>query len=182
MRDPLLSLINPYFQTGCVYDYFYTLFIDNKCILDHLYEMYQQMPIDKFMQASYKFCQNHEADVYKRQVIVCSPVGAYYPEGVNPVKIYVEEEYVRAVRGGTGFTKCGGNYAGSVAAQAKAEKLGYTQVLWLDGVERKYVEEVGTMNVMFKINNEIYTAPVSYTHLDVYKRQCTSSSRPLAAN
>ncbi|RHN03015.1 branched-chain amino acid aminotransferase [Dielma fastidiosa] len=98
-------------------------------------------------------------------VIVCSPVGAYYPEGVNPVKIYVEEEYVRAVRGGTGFTKCGGNYAGSVAAQAKAEKLGYTQVIWLDGVERKYVEEVGTMNVMFKINNEIYTAPIEGTVL-----------------
>ena len=63
MRDPLLSLINPYFETGCVYDYFYTLFIDNKCILDHLYEMYQQMPIDKFMHASYKFCQNHEAEI-----------------------------------------------------------------------------------------------------------------------
>ncbi len=98
-------------------------------------------------------------------MIVCSPSGAYYPEGVNPVKIYVEEEYVRAVRGGTGFTKCGGNYAGSIAAQAKAAKLGYTQVLWLDGVERKYVEEVGTMNVLFKIKNEIYTAPIEGTVL-----------------
>lgn len=98
-------------------------------------------------------------------MIVCSPVGSYYPEGVNPVKIYVEEEFVRAVRGGTGFAKCGGNYAGSVAAQAKAAKLGYTQVLWLDGVHRKYVEEVGTMNVFFKIKGEIYTAPIEGTVL-----------------
>lgn len=98
-------------------------------------------------------------------IIILSPVGAYYPEGVNPVKIYVEDEYVRATKGGTGFTKCGGNYAGSIAAQMKAEKLGYTQVLWLDGVERKYIEEVGTMNVMFKIDNEIYTAPIDGTVL-----------------
>jgi len=81
------------------------------------------------------------------------------------VKIYVEDEFVRATKGGTGFTKCGGNYASSIAAQVKAEKLGYTQVLWLDGVERKYVEEVGTMNVMFKINNEIITAPCDGTVL-----------------
>lgn len=98
-------------------------------------------------------------------MIVCSPVGSLYPSGVSPVKIYVEDEYVRAVAGGTGFAKCGGNYAGSVAAQAKAEKLGYSQVLWLDGVHRKYIEEVGTMNVMFKINNEIYTAPIDGTVL-----------------
>lgn len=101
----------------------------------------------------------HPAKTYKF-VIILSPVGAYYPEGVNPVKIYVEDEYVRAVIGGTGFTKCGGNYAASIAAQVKAEKMGYTQVLWLDGVHRKYVEEVGTMNVMFVIDNEIYTAPL----------------------
>lgn len=101
----------------------------------------------------------HPAKSYKF-VIILSPVGAYYPEGVNPVKIYVEDEYVRAVIGGTGFAKCGGNYAASIAAQVKAEKLGYTQVLWLDGVHRKYVEEVGTMNVMFVIDNEIVTAPL----------------------
>lgn len=101
----------------------------------------------------------HPAKSYKF-VIILSPVGAYYPEGVNPVKIYVEDEYVRAVIGGTGFAKCGGNYAASIAAQVKAEKLGYTQVLWLDGVHRKYVEEVGTMNVMFVIDNEIITAPL----------------------
>jgi len=93
-------------------------------------------------------------------IILLTPVGSYYPEGVNPVKIYVEEEYVRATKGGTGYTKCGGNYAASLVAQEKAQKLGYTQVLWLDGAERKYVEEVGTMNVMFKIDNEIWTAPL----------------------
>lgn len=101
----------------------------------------------------------HPAISYKF-IIILSPSGAYYPEGVNPVKIYVEDEYVRAVIGGTGFAKCGGNYAASIAAQEKAQKLGYTQVLWLDGVHRKYVEEVGTMNVMFLIDNEIYTAPL----------------------
>lgn len=90
----------------------------------------------------------HPAKKYKF-VIILSPVGDYYPEGVNPVKIWVEDEYVRAVKGGTGFAKCGGNYAASIAAQVKAEQNGYTQVLWLDGVHRKYVEEVGTMNVMF---------------------------------
>ena len=93
-------------------------------------------------------------------IIILSPVGAYYPEGVNPVKIFVEDEYVRAVIGGTGFAKCGGNYAASIAAQVKAEKMGYTQVLWLDGIHRKYVEEVGTMNAMFVIDEEVVTAPL----------------------
>lgn len=101
----------------------------------------------------------HPARAYKF-IIILSPVGAYYPEGVNPVKIFVEDEYVRAVVGGTGFAKCGGNYAASIAAQVKAEKMGYTQVLWLDGVHRKYVEEVGTMNAMFVIDDEIVTAPL----------------------
>lgn len=92
-------------------------------------------------------------------IIICSPVGAYYESGLDPVKIYVEDEYVRATPGGTGFTKCGGNYAGSLAGQVKAHDLGYEQVLWLDGVERKYVEEVGSMNCFFKIDGTIYTAP-----------------------
>lgn len=90
-------------------------------------------------------------------MIILSPVGAYYPEGLNPVKIYVEDEYVRAVRGGIGFAKTLGNYAASIRAQEKAASLGYTQVLWLDGIEQKYVEEVGTMNVFFKINDQIIT-------------------------
>ena len=94
-------------------------------------------------------------------VVILSPVSAYYPEGLNPVKIYVEDEYVRSVQGGTGFCKCGGNYAASLAAQYKAKELGYSQVLWLDGAERKYIDEVGTMNVMFKINGEVLTPDLS---------------------
>ena len=90
-------------------------------------------------------------------VIICSPSGSYYAEGINPVKIMIEEDDVRAVRGGTGFAKCGGNYTAANRAGEKAEQLGYTQVLWLDGVERKYIEEVGAMNVMFKIDGEIVT-------------------------
>ena len=90
-------------------------------------------------------------------IIILSPVGAYYPEGLNPVKIYVETKYVRAVKGGMGFTKTGGNYAASLKAQDEAAKAGYTQVLWLDGVERKYVEEVGTMNVFFVLDGEVVT-------------------------
>lgn len=89
--------------------------------------------------------------------VLCSPSGAYYPEGLNPVKIYVETKYVRAVRGGMGFTKTAGNYAASLKAQDEAEKQDYTQVLWLDGIERKYIEEVGTMNVFFVIGDEIVT-------------------------
>ena len=89
-------------------------------------------------------------------VIVC-PVGAYYPEGLAPVKIYVEDQDVRAVKGGTGFTKCGGNYAASIRAGERAEEQGFSQVLWLDGVHRKYIEEVGSMNVMFKIGGTVVT-------------------------
>lgn len=91
--------------------------------------------------------------------IICSPSGAYYAEGINPVKIYVEDDYIRAAPGLTGFTKCGGNYAASIKAGDLAEKAGYSQVLWLDGVEKKYVEEVGSMNILFKIDGEVYTAP-----------------------
>lgn len=90
-------------------------------------------------------------------IIILSPVGAYYKEGINPVKIYVESKYVRAVKGGIGYSKTPGNYAASLKAQMEAKDKGYTQVLWLDGVEKKYVEEVGTMNVFFKINGEVVT-------------------------
>ncbi len=90
-------------------------------------------------------------------VIICSPVGAYYASGLKPVKIAIESDDVRAVRGGTGYAKCGGNYAASMRAGQRAEEKGYAQVLWLDGVERKYIEEVGAMNVMFKINGKIIT-------------------------
>ena len=94
-------------------------------------------------------------------VIIASPVGSYYKEGINPVKIMIETEDVRAVRGGTGEAKCGGNYAASNRAGKRAADLGYSQVLWLDGVHRKYIEEVGAMNVMFKIGGEIVTPALS---------------------
>jgi branched-chain amino acid aminotransferase len=92
-----------------------------------------------------------------RYYIILSPVGAYYPEGFSPVKILVSHEYVRAVRGGVGEAKTPGNYAASILAGEKAHKEGYSQVLWLDGVEQKYLEEVGSMNIFFVIEDEIIT-------------------------
>ena len=89
--------------------------------------------------------------------IICAPSGAYYAEGINPVRIYVEDEYIRAAPGLTGFTKCGGNYAASIRAGERAEEQGYSQVLWLDGVHRKYIEEVGAMNVLFKVGGKVIT-------------------------
>jgi len=92
-----------------------------------------------------------------RYFIILSPVGAYYPEGFNPVKILVTSEYVRAVRGGVGEAKTPGNYAASLLAGEQAHDAGYTQVLWLDGVDQKYLEEVGSMNIFFIIDKEIIT-------------------------
>ena len=92
-----------------------------------------------------------------RFFIIMSPVGAYYPEGFNPVKILVTRDFVRAVRGGVGEAKTLGNYAASLLAGDKAHEEGYTQVLWLDGVEQKYIEEVGAMNIFFVIDDEIIT-------------------------
>lgn len=92
-----------------------------------------------------------------RFFIILSPVGAYYPEGFNPIKIQVTREHVRAVRGGVGEAKTLGNYAASLLAGDKAHQAGYTQVLWLDGVEQKYVEEVGSMNIFFVIGDELIT-------------------------
>ncbi|MDE5916819.1 MAG: branched-chain amino acid aminotransferase [Oscillospiraceae bacterium] len=90
-------------------------------------------------------------------IIILSPSGLYYSTGLNPVKIYVESRYVRAVRGGTGFAKTAANYAISLAGQDEAHKQDYEQVLWLDGVEQKYVEEVGSMNIFFVIDGEVIT-------------------------
>lgn len=98
----------------------------------------------------------HPSKSYKFMIIL-SPVGSYYPEGIKPVKIFVERDYVRAVKGGTGYAKVGGNYACSLIGQKKAEELGYSQVLWLDGVEHKYIDEVGAMNVFFVIDNVVVT-------------------------
>lgn len=93
--------------------------------------------------------------------IIASPSGSYYAAGINPVRIMIESRDVRAVRGGTGYAKCGGNYAASMRAGEEAEKKGFAQVLWLDGVHMKYIEEVGAMNVMFKINGKVVTPDIS---------------------
>lgn len=93
--------------------------------------------------------------------IIVGPVGAYYPQGFSPTKIYVSEEYVRAAIGGVGYCKAAGNYAASLYASKKAMDMGYTQVLWLDACEKKYVEEVGTSNIFFVIGDELVTPPLS---------------------
>jgi branched-chain amino acid aminotransferase len=93
--------------------------------------------------------------------IIIGPVGAYYKEGLNPVKIYVEDHYIRAAVGGTGDTKTAGNYAASLLAAEQAKKKGFTQVLWLDAAEHKYTEEVGTMNMFFVIGDEVVTPPLT---------------------
>ncbi len=98
-------------------------------------------------------------------MVICSPSGAYYKEGIAPVRIYVEDEYIRAAPGLTGAYKCGGNYAASIKAGEKAHDNGFAQALWLDGVEKKYVEEVGSMNIFFKIKGKIYTAACNGTVL-----------------
>lgn len=92
-----------------------------------------------------------------RFMIITSPVGAYYKEGLNPVSLMTSGEFVRAVRGGLGEAKTPANYAASILPADEAKKKGFTQVLWLDGVERKYIEEVGTMNIFFLIGNELVT-------------------------
>jgi branched-chain amino acid aminotransferase len=97
--------------------------------------------------------------------VILSPVGAYYPEGMNPVKILVVDKYVRAVEGGVGAAKTPGNYAASLYAAEEAKHAGFTQVLWLDGVHRKYLDEVGTMNIMVRIGDEIVTPPLGGTIL-----------------
>ncbi len=92
-----------------------------------------------------------------RFFIIFSPVGSYYAAGFNPVKIWVSKDHVRAIRGGVGEYKTAGNYAASLYASEEAKKEGYAQVLWLDGIERKYVEEVGAMNIFFNIGDELIT-------------------------
>ncbi|QAY67626.1 branched-chain amino acid aminotransferase [Paenibacillus protaetiae] len=99
-------------------------------------------------------------------MIIMSPVGSYYAEGINPVKIFVESKYVRAVRGGVGNAKTAGNYAASLKAQEEAHEQGYSQVLWLDGVHLKYIEEVGSMNIFFRIDGKVVTPALNGSILD----------------
>ena len=110
--------------------------------------------------ATEKFLGVHPSDSYSYYVILC-PVGAYYPEGINPVKILVSDTHVRAVQGGLGAAKTAANYAASLYGATEAQKAGFTQVLWLDGVYHRYLDEVGTMNIMLRIGDEVITPPLS---------------------
>ncbi|WP_338469307.1 branched-chain amino acid aminotransferase [Niallia sp. XMNu-256] len=142
--------------------------IDEALALDALKELikidYEWVPkaegtslyIRPFIIATQPSLGVHPSESYKF-IIIMSPVGSYYKEGIKPIKIAVESKYVRAVAGGTGQAKTAGNYASSLKAQEVADAEGYSQVLWLDGVERKYIEEVGSMNIFFKINGEVIT-------------------------
>ena len=116
--------------------------------------------IRPFIFATDPFLGVHASKTY-RFAIILAPSGAYYPGGLAPISIYVEDEYVRAVRGGVGHAKAAGNYAASILAAQKAEEKGYVQVLWLDGLERRYVEEVGAMNMMFVYGDKIVTPALS---------------------
>ena len=120
--------------------------------------------IRPFMIAPERNLGAHTSTDYKFFIIM-SPSGAYYESGLAPVKIYVETNYVRAVRGGTGHVKTGGNYAASMKAQEVAEEQGYSQVLWLDAIHHRYVGEVGAMNVMFVLGDEVVTPELDGTIL-----------------
>ena len=115
--------------------------------------------IRPFIFASDNFLGVHASATY-RFMVITSPVGAYYPEGLNPVKLITSGPYVRAVRGGLGEVKTPANYAASLLPAEEAQSAGFTQVLWLDAVEKRYIEEVGTMNIAFVINNELVTPPL----------------------
>ncbi len=99
-------------------------------------------------------------------MIITSPVGSYYKEGINPVKLVTSGEYIRAAKGGLGAAKTPANYASSLLPAQEAKKKGFTQVLWLDGLERKYIEESGAMNVFFLIDNELITPALGGTILE----------------
>ena len=123
--------------------------------------------IRPFMIADDPFLGVHPADHYIF-IIICSPVGSYYSTpggGLAPTSIYVEREYVRSALGGAGFAKVGGNYGASLIAQSKANSMGCEQVLWLDAIEHSYVEEIGTSNAFFMIDDEVVTAPLLGTIL-----------------
>ena len=105
-------------------------------------------------------------------MIILSPVAAYYKEGLNPVRLITSGEYVRAAKGGLGAAKTPANYTASLLPAHEAKEKGFTQVLWLDAHEHKYIEEVGTMNICFVINNELMTPPLDGTILEGTTRDC----------
>ena len=143
-------------------------FFDEVAIKDALYELLEiekdwvpsqkdtSLYIRPFIIATDPYIGVRPSDTYKFFIIL-SPVGAYYPEGFKPVKIFVTDTYVRAAKGGVGFAKTAGNYAASLYAAEEAKKMGYTQVMWLDCAKRKNVEEVGTMNIFFVIDDILVT-------------------------
>ena len=120
--------------------------------------------IRPFIIGTDKFLGVAASNTYKF-IIILSPVGPYYESGLAPTRIYVENEFVRSAPGGTGYAKIGGNYAAAMIAEQKAQDMGYDQVLWLYSKEGKYVEEIGTSNAFFKIDGELYTAPLEGTIL-----------------
>ena len=124
-----------------------------------------------------EFCTDIDLGLHNighaKMMIILSPVGSYLSGGLRPVSILIEDHDVRAVRGGTGYAKCGGNYAAANRAAAKAEQKGYDQVLWLDGVHQRYIEEVGGMNVMFKLDGKIVTPALTGSVLPgITRRSC----------
>ncbi|KXH80081.1 branched-chain amino acid aminotransferase [Sporosarcina sp. HYO08] len=156
--------------------------VDEKLALDALNQLLEidkewvpkaegtSLYIRPFMIATESFLGVAPSKKY-RFMIILSPVGSYYKEGIHPIKILVENNFVRAVAGGTGNAKTAGNYAAALKAQEVADQEGYSQVLWLDGVERKYVEEVGSMNIFFKINGEVVTPALNGSILEGITRK-----------
>lgn len=131
------------------------------------------------MIATQPFLGVHPSDTYLFFIIL-SPVGSYYANGLEPIGIWVEDQYVRAVRGGIGSTKAAANYAASLYGATQAEKRGYSQVLWLDGIEHKYVDEVGSMNMFFVFDGELVTAPLGGAILDgITRRSIIALAREL---
>lgn len=125
----------------------------------------------------FEFCTDVDLGLHSiahaKMMVILSPVGSYLSGGLKPVDILIEDTDVRAVRGGTGYAKCGGNYAAANRAAARAEQKGFQQVLWLDGVHRQYIEEVGGMNVMFKIGGKIVTPALTGSVLPgITRRSC----------
>ncbi len=156
--------------------------VDEKFFLDSLLELIRlesdwvpksegtSLYIRPTMIATEAFLGVRPADQYLCYIIL-SPVGAYYKGGIAPVKIWISDHYVRAAHGGTGEAKTGGNYAASLMAAKEAAENGYDQVLWLDAREKKYVEEVGSMNMIFLYDDKIVTSPLKGTVLDGITRR-----------
>lgn len=126
--------------------------------------------IRPFMISTEAFLGVHPSNSYLF-IIILSPVGSYYDGGLSPIKIYVEDNYVRSVRGGTGYAKCAGNYGASLLSQQEAGMLGYQQVLWLDGIQHANIEEVGATNVFFYIDGEVVTPELNGSILDGITRK-----------